>query len=274
MAASPGSFCKVPTSNTSGTRPIPLWRRMSPLSREAMPADSCPRCWRAWMPRYVRLADSGWPKMPNTPHSSWNLSASSGSWAGGRWTTFSFKGRSSEGDEGYRADRSPATRGKHAASLRCSSSAWGSLARRAGRRTAVRTTRAGGLPAPALASARHGSRKRERGPDRRGADEAARAVPRQGPGDARGQRQRAARVGPQEPPRDAEAPARPDHHQGVAGARPRPDPERADLEMAAFRGGGGRGAGDALLEGVPRASPDEGRERLPLRHHLVEARRS
>ena len=39
-----------------------------------MPALSCPRCCSAYRPRYVRLAASGWPKIPKTPHSSRNLS--------------------------------------------------------------------------------------------------------------------------------------------------------------------------------------------------------
>src|SRR5688572_31316178 len=43
-------------------------------SEAAMPALSWPRCCRAYRPRYVMLAASGWPKMPKTPHSSLNLS--------------------------------------------------------------------------------------------------------------------------------------------------------------------------------------------------------
>src|SRR3569832_724497 len=37
-------------------------------SLAAMPALSCPRCCSACRPRYVRLAASGWPKTPKTPH--------------------------------------------------------------------------------------------------------------------------------------------------------------------------------------------------------------
>ena len=41
-----------------------------------MPAASWPRCWSACRPSAVMAAASGWPKMPNTPHSSRSRSAS------------------------------------------------------------------------------------------------------------------------------------------------------------------------------------------------------
>src|ERR1700752_273427 len=41
-----------------------------------MPAASWPRCWRACSPSAVMAAASGWPKMPNTPHSSRSVSPS------------------------------------------------------------------------------------------------------------------------------------------------------------------------------------------------------
>src|SRR5687767_5695491 len=40
-----------------------------------MPTLSCPRCCRAYRPRYVRFAASLLPCIPKTPHSSLNLSA-------------------------------------------------------------------------------------------------------------------------------------------------------------------------------------------------------
>src|SRR4029453_14389363 len=39
-----------------------------------MPALSCPRCCSAYRPRYVSFEASALPKIPNTPHSSLNLS--------------------------------------------------------------------------------------------------------------------------------------------------------------------------------------------------------
>ena len=44
-------------------------------SKETIPALSWPLCWRACKPRAVRAAASGWPKTPNTPHSSLSLSS-------------------------------------------------------------------------------------------------------------------------------------------------------------------------------------------------------
>src|SRR5580692_2600927 len=41
-----------------------------------MPAASWPRCCKACRPSAVMAAASGWPKMPNTPHSSRSRSAS------------------------------------------------------------------------------------------------------------------------------------------------------------------------------------------------------
>src|SRR5687768_6342931 len=39
-----------------------------------MPQASCPRCCKANSPSCVNVDASAWPKMPNIPHSSWNLS--------------------------------------------------------------------------------------------------------------------------------------------------------------------------------------------------------
>src|SRR5436190_10055335 len=50
------------------------WNRRP--SKETMPAASWPRCCKACKPSAVMAAASGWPKMPNTPHSSRNRSAS------------------------------------------------------------------------------------------------------------------------------------------------------------------------------------------------------
>ena len=41
-----------------------------------MPAASWPRCCSAWRPSAVSVAASGWPRMPNTPHSSCSVSPS------------------------------------------------------------------------------------------------------------------------------------------------------------------------------------------------------
>src|SRR5678815_4011711 len=49
--------------------------RIRAPSDVTMPALSWPRCWSAYNPRYVRLAASGLPKIPKTPHSSLNLSS-------------------------------------------------------------------------------------------------------------------------------------------------------------------------------------------------------
>ncbi len=43
-----------------------------------MPAASWPRCCKACRPSAVSAAASGWPNMPNTPHSSCVLSSSKG----------------------------------------------------------------------------------------------------------------------------------------------------------------------------------------------------
>src|SRR5581483_2528133 len=40
-----------------------------------MPADSWPRCWSAYRPRYVTFAASAWFQIAKSPHSSWNLSS-------------------------------------------------------------------------------------------------------------------------------------------------------------------------------------------------------
>src|SRR6185369_367343 len=45
-------------------------------SKETMPAASWPRCCKACRPSAVMAAASGWPKIPNTPHSSRSRSAS------------------------------------------------------------------------------------------------------------------------------------------------------------------------------------------------------
>ena len=60
--------------------------------RVTMPALSWPRCCSAYRPRYVRLAASGCPKMPKTPHSSLNLS-SMWSWRSPGFALFYAAGR-------------------------------------------------------------------------------------------------------------------------------------------------------------------------------------
>ncbi len=45
-------------------------------SYETIPAASWPRCCNACSPKAVSVAASGWPKMPNTPHSSCSVSSS------------------------------------------------------------------------------------------------------------------------------------------------------------------------------------------------------
>ena len=55
--------------------PSPARRASAAPSAVTMPALSWPRCCSAYSPRYVRLAASGLPKMPKTPHSSLNLSS-------------------------------------------------------------------------------------------------------------------------------------------------------------------------------------------------------
>src|SRR3954452_12866478 len=47
-----------------------------------MPADSCPRCWRAYRPKYASLATSSpGAQTPKTPHASWGpFSPGSRSW--------------------------------------------------------------------------------------------------------------------------------------------------------------------------------------------------
>ena len=47
-------------------------------SKLVMPAASWPRCCKAWSPSATKLAASSAPQMPNTPHSSRNLSSSNG----------------------------------------------------------------------------------------------------------------------------------------------------------------------------------------------------
>src|SRR5664279_5536955 len=68
IAEVPGRVARVSRSKRSETSPIPTCRRNRLSSRATNPADSWPRCWRACMPRYVMLAASSWPWMPNTPH--------------------------------------------------------------------------------------------------------------------------------------------------------------------------------------------------------------
>src|SRR5262249_37952433 len=74
MAMCPGSASSARSSNASATCPMAREMRIFSPSALAMPALSWPRCWRAYSPRYVRLAASGCPKMPKTPHSSLYLS--------------------------------------------------------------------------------------------------------------------------------------------------------------------------------------------------------
>src|SRR6267142_3367226 len=219
----------------SATSPMALCRRIWAPSQEAIPADSCPRCWSAWIPRYARLAASEFPNTPKTPHSSWNLSSS--------FRTLSrMGGRRVQGRAVWdNWNRTPRNRRTF---LRCRN------------RSPV-----------ARVESRHG---RERRPDRGSADEAPRALPGEDEGHARRRRRAAARAWPAEPSRDAEDPRGPDSHERLAGARPRPAAERPHLEMGADRGRRGGGAAAALLEGLPRAAPGQGHERLPLRDHLVE----
>src|SRR5712691_11764426 len=207
------------------------------------------------------FAASGWPKTPNTPHSSWNLSSSIGS-----LRTFS-------------CTASPGERGER------SVQGWHSPC------NGARTRRSHGhfrTPAPAgpgrppgrhpfadgglrLASAHAG---RQGSADRRSTHEAARALPEADARDALRGRRQAPGIGAGEPPRHAQAAGRPDRHQGMAGARPGTSSQRAAVQMGAGRRRRGRGAAPAGLEGLHRLAADQGRERLPLRHDLVEAGRA
>src|SRR5438105_12397413 len=207
------------------------------------------------------FAASGWPKTPNTPHSSWNLSSSIGS-----LKSFSSTASPGErGDEAYRAGTRPATMPKHTARTRTSARGRSfGPGRPPGKQpfadAAVR-----------LASAHAGG---QGGAHRRGAHEAARALPAAHAEDALGRGRKAAGVRSAEPPRHAQAARRPDLDQRMAGARPGPSAEPAPLEVGARRRRPRPGARPARLEGLHRLAPDQGRERLPLRHHLVEARRA
>src|SRR6266849_9005389 len=150
------------------------------------------------------FAASEWPKTPNTPHSSWNLSSSIGSLRTFSCTRVSTRER---GNEAYRAGTFPATMPEHAAPPRTS-----------GQRTVPGA--ALGLPGrqpfaragQRLASA-HGGR--EGGADRRGAHEAARAVPAAHAGHPFRLRLEAPRIGSAEPPWNAQAARRPDRDQGM-----------------------------------------------------------
>src|SRR5712692_935696 len=105
--------------------------------------------------------------------------------------------------------------------------------------------------------------RRERGPDRRCAHEAARALPEKACGAAAG-------LGRSEPPRHAQAAAGADAEQDLAGARSGAPAACRALEVGADRRRRGGGAAALFLEGVSRAAADQGHERLPLRDHLVE----
>src|SRR6185437_5123692 len=74
MAAVPSRRLITSLLKMSATRPIPRCEISDLPLDETMPADSCPRCCNAYIPRYARLAASGWPKTPKTPHSSWKAS--------------------------------------------------------------------------------------------------------------------------------------------------------------------------------------------------------
>src|ERR1700691_2829892 len=70
MAAVPSRRLITSLLKMSATRPIPRCEISDLPLDETIPADSCPRCCNAYIPRYARLAASGWPKTPKTPHSS------------------------------------------------------------------------------------------------------------------------------------------------------------------------------------------------------------
>ncbi len=51
MAAPPGSFASTSAVKMSATSPMPRWTWSARPSVDTIPADSCPRCCRAWSPR-------------------------------------------------------------------------------------------------------------------------------------------------------------------------------------------------------------------------------
>jgi len=69
IATLPGSSRRTDGGNTSCTRPMPRWQRTSPpISIATIPADSCPRCWSAYRPKYASSAAFSTPYTPMTPH--------------------------------------------------------------------------------------------------------------------------------------------------------------------------------------------------------------
>src|SRR5690348_14770154 len=68
MPTRPASSAIDSASNTSRTRPLPLWTRSLPPSAVAMPAASWPRCCSTVSPSYSWAATSLWPTIPTMPH--------------------------------------------------------------------------------------------------------------------------------------------------------------------------------------------------------------
>ena len=74
MARCPAREFRVASSNTCETNPMSLKTMVRLPFETAIPADSCPRCCRAWSPSAVIAAASLVPMTPKMPHSSRSVS--------------------------------------------------------------------------------------------------------------------------------------------------------------------------------------------------------